>query len=175
MNIFYIDHDPVKAAQWLVDKHCVKMITESVQLLSTAHRVTDGEKIIGKKNGRKYTSWKLHDSRENVLYKATHINHPSNSWVRTSVENYLWLVEHTYAIIEEYNRRYGKVHKCSGMMYALQSPPYNLKEWERTDIPMVMPPEYVISDDPVENYRNFYRYGKAHIHSWKNKEKPEWL
>ena len=47
MNIFYLDEDPVKAAQYMCDKHVVKMIVESAQILSTAHRVLDGElKII---------------------------------------------------------------------------------------------------------------------------------
>ena len=31
MNIFYLDKDPVKAAQMSCDKHVVKMILESVR------------------------------------------------------------------------------------------------------------------------------------------------
>ena len=45
MNIFYLDHDPVTAARAMTDKHIVKMILESAQLLSTAHRVLDGRPI----------------------------------------------------------------------------------------------------------------------------------
>ena len=36
MNIFYVDKDPVKAAKMLLDKHVVKMILESAQMLCTA-------------------------------------------------------------------------------------------------------------------------------------------
>ena len=43
MNIFYVDKDPMIAAQMMCDKHVVKMILESAQLLSTAHRVLDGD------------------------------------------------------------------------------------------------------------------------------------
>ena len=51
MNIFYISECPVQAAEWMVDKHVVKMILESAQLLSTAHRVLDGEqKTVQKSN-----------------------------------------------------------------------------------------------------------------------------
>ena len=42
MNIFVIDHDPVKAAEMQCDKHVVKMIVESAQILCTTHRVLDG-------------------------------------------------------------------------------------------------------------------------------------
>ena len=42
MNIFILDEDPVQAAQLQCDKHVVKMIVESAQMLSTAHRMLDG-------------------------------------------------------------------------------------------------------------------------------------
>ena len=43
MNIFILDTDPIVAAQLQCDKHVVKMIVESAQMLSTAHRMLDGE------------------------------------------------------------------------------------------------------------------------------------
>ena len=42
MNIFVLDNDPIVAAQSVCNKHVVKMILESGQMLSTAHRVLDG-------------------------------------------------------------------------------------------------------------------------------------
>ena len=56
MNIFVLDKSPVQSAIYMCDKHIVKMIVESCQLLSTAHRVLDGTKVeaITNKN-RKYT------------------------------------------------------------------------------------------------------------------------
>ena len=83
MNIFYVDPDPGTAAQCLVDKHVVKMILESAQLLSTAHRLLDGIEFEGKsKSGRKARRWLLPDSRDYTMYAATHINHPSAVWCR---------------------------------------------------------------------------------------------
>jgi len=178
MNIFYVDHDPVVAAQSLVDKHVVKMILESAQLLSTAHRYLDGVEVIGtSKTGRKAKRWKLNDSREDVLYSATHINHPSAVWCRESVENYNWLVEHFFALGEEYTYRYGKKHKCfqGDLAYMLQSPPNSLKVYEWTEMPSAMADEYKISNEPLENYRNYYRIGKSRMHSWKNRQAPEWI
>lgn len=177
MNIFYIDENPIQAAQWMVDKHVVKMILESAQLLSTAHRVLDGLEVEGKTaTGRKVRRWIFNDSRENVIYLATHINHPSAVWCRQSVENYNWLVDHFFALMQEYTYRYNKTHKCYGeLSYMLQSPPHNLKEWDWTPMPSAMADEYKISEDPLTNYRNYYKIGKSTMHKWTNREKPEWI
>ena len=176
MNIFYVDENPVKAAECLVDKHVVKMILESAQLLSTAHRVLDGEMHIEKVNGRKHTSWILPDARNDVMYQATHMNHPSAVWCRQSVENYIWLVEHFFGLMNEYIHRYKKIHKCNGeLSFMLQSPPFNLKEYDATPMPSCMAEEYIISDDPLTNYRNYYRIGKVNLHKWTNRQPPEWI
>lgn len=177
INIFYIDEDPVQAARWMVDKHIVKMILESAQLLSTAHRFLDGkEKQVLTDKGRRMKRWILEDQREPVLCLATHINHPSAVWARTSVENYNWLVDHMYALMAEYTHRYEREHVYYGdMSYMLQSPPHNLKEFDSTKMPSAMDVKYIISDNPVENYRNYYKYGKASMHKWTNREPPEWI
>ena len=39
MNIFYLSHDPVKAAQVQYNKHVVKMILEYAQILCTVHHI----------------------------------------------------------------------------------------------------------------------------------------
>jgi len=177
MNIFYIDENPVQAAQWMVDRHVVKMILESAQLLSTAHRLLDGEEYEGKTaTGRKAKRWKLHDAREDVIYSATHINHPSCVWTRSSVENYNWLVDHFFALMDEYTYRYDKEHKCFGeLSYQLQSPPKNMPQYDKTPMLCAMADEYIISDNPVINYRNYYKNGKQHLFSWKRREPPEWI
>ena len=176
INIFYIDRDPHQAAQWMVDKHVVKMILETAQLLSTAHRMLDGRMMVGKtKIGRNVKRFVLDDARESVVYQATHGNHPSTVWTRRSVENYLWLVEHFYALNNEYTHRYNKVHKCFDLAYCLQSPPQNLRDYDMTPMPCAMDTQYIISDDPVINYRNYYREGKKNLHAWKNRQPPEWI
>ena len=180
MNIFYLDQDPRQCAEWMVDKHVVKMILETAQLLSTAHRVLDGLEVqlLLEKNGktRKKKVWVLDDYRNDVLYNATHLNHPSAIWARQSVENYNWLVEHMFALGDEYTYRYGKRHKTIEKLgYEIQSPPHNLRDWDMTPMPSCMAPEYIISDDPIVNYRNYYKLGKANIHAWKKREAPAWI
>jgi hypothetical protein len=176
VNIFYIDENPVEAATMMVDKHVVKMILETTQLLSTAHRVIDGTEYVGQtKTGRKVKRWVLPDVREEMLYSATHVNHPSAVWCRTTVDNYKWLYEHLKALHFEYTYRYGKVHACEKLMGALFYAPNNLKDWNMTPMPSCMAPEYIISDDPLTNYRNYYKIGKSQMHKWTKRPTPEWI
>lgn len=180
MNIFYLDKDPRQCAEWMVDSHVVKMILETAQLLSTAHRYIDGIEVQLEleKDGkvRKKKVWVLDDERNDVLYACTHVNHPSAIWCRESVENYNWLVDHLHALGQEYTHRYGKRHatieKC---FYPLQSPPHGLRNWDWTKPPSAMADEYIISEDPIVNYRNYYKNGKSSLHKWKNRDKPEWI
>lgn len=176
MNIFYLHEDPRQCAEWMVDKHVVKMILETAQLLSTAHRILDGEESIDTSSGRKKKVYKLHDERDGILYSATHINHPSAVWTRQAVENYNWLVDHLFALSDEYTYRYGKRHMTmEKMALTIQSPPLNLNEWDMTPMPSCMDEQYKIGDDPIANYRNYYKYGKASMHSWKKRQAPEWI
>ena len=181
MNIFHIDKDPRQCAVWMVDRHVVKMILETAQLLSTAHRVIDGTVVLGHRkqaNGssRKIKQWVLNDARETILYKATHVNHPSAIWVRESVENYNWLVDHMFALGDEYTYRYGKRHlTIEKLAYTLQSPPFNLKQWDWTVPPSAMDEKYIVSDDPVVNYRNYYNKGKRDLHKWTRRDSPTWI
>lgn len=175
MNIFQVDNNPVIAAQSLVDRHVVKMILESAQLLSTAHRILDGEFYVDSSSGRRIKRYRLNDGREDILYKATHSMHQSAIWCRESVENYLWLVDHFAALLDEYTYRYGKKHKCAELLYILQSPPFNLKQYDGTPIRCAMPDEYKISIDPVANYRAYYKNGKKHLFKFTKRQPPEWI
>lgn len=174
MNIFYLDKDPNQAARWMVDRHVVKMILESAQLLSTAHRVLDGRKVTII-SPRRTKTWELADSRNNLIYKATHVNHPSAIWVRKSAENYMWLFKHFKALIREYNYRYGKNHACTKLISALQSLPRNIPEHSFTQPPPAMDRLFVVSNDSVINYRNYYKFGKVHLHEWTRRKPPHWI
>jgi hypothetical protein len=176
VNIFYLHEDPRQCAVWMVDKHVVKMILETAQLLSTAHRLLDGTESIDTSSGRKKRVYALSDERDAVLYSATHANHPSAVWARQSVENYNWLVDHLFALSDEYTYRYGKTHlTITKLGVPIASPPLNLKEWDMTPMPSCMDEQYKIGEDPIANYRNYYKYGKASMHSWKKREAPDWI
>ena len=95
MNLFVLDRDPVKAAQLQCDKHVVKMIVESAQMLSTAHRMLDGEmQVTRTKTGRKGRHYKLEGELETLLYKAVHYHHPCTVWTMQTNNNYNWHYVH---------------------------------------------------------------------------------
>lgn len=178
MNIFYLHKDPKIAAQYHCDKHVIKMILESAQLLSVAHRVLDGEEGVKlSSNGRKLKTWVLPDWREDVLYQVSHYNHPCAIWVRESQANYYWLeclLKHLY---NEYTERYNKVHLTQIKLEdALLFPPDNLVKREFTEPPQAMDlyPQCKVPGDVVQAYRNYYREIKADIAVWKYSPKPYW-
>ena len=175
MNIFYLDHDTKKCAEMHVDKHCVKMILEYAQLLSTAHRVLDGILTDGiSKSGRKRKQYILSDQREQVLYSATHINHPSAVWVRQSDKNYSWLFEMFESLLEEYTYRYGKTHACEKLVWALEVRPNNIPRGNFTEPTPAMPDQYKVGDS-IQSYHNYYNGEKQRMFSWKNRETPYFI
>ena len=177
MNIFHIDTDPGKCAEYMVDKHVVKMILETAQLLSTAHRILDGTEYVGQSaSGRKAKRWLLPDYRETILYSATHINHPSAVWCRQTNNNYNWLYSHFTALLTEYTYRYGKIHKCNNADFcqALQTLPTNIPVGYFTPPTPAMAEEYLCSTS-LDSYRNYYIHGKKHLHRWTKRQKPEWM
>lgn len=170
MNIFYLDSDPTECAKSHNDKHVVKMIVETAQLLSTAHRILDG-KLVFVKGKRQYI---MPDELEQVLYKVTHHNHPSSLWCRESSSNYTWLYELFVALCDEYSYRYGKVHMTdTKLRTVLAIPPKNTKHNKFTEPPTVMPDELVLGST-IESYRTYYKTHKSHIANWRGRGEPLW-
>ena len=152
MNIFYLDKDPFKAAELQYNKHVVKMILESAQMLCTTHR---------------------YFGNDDVPYKSTHLNHPSTVWVRTNNRNYMWLYWHMIALGDEYTKRYGRKHltitKCEEV---LKKPPSNLRDalyGEPINMPQCMPDKYK-DKCSVKAYWNYY-IGEKHTVANKKTEK----
>ena len=176
MNIFYLHEDPIQNAKWHIDKHIVKMPIEYAQLMSTAHRMLDGEMYLGKTAiGRNIKRWRLYDEREDILYKASHINHPSAIWVRESIENYFQMYKLYMAVLAEFTNRYGKVHGSSKPSIALIRPPSNIPMVKGTQLPQCMPEICKVKNNPILAYRNYYIVEKNSFASWKNREIPEWF
>ena len=163
MNIFYLDKNPKIAAQMMCDKHVVKMILESAQMLCTAHRVLDGDEYAEKMG----------------LYKLAHKNHPSTIWVRSSELNYRWLWEHYVALMNEYTYRYGKTHATSKLRNALDKTPDNMPPIQLTDTPFTDPPQcmpaYCKGDDTVKAYQTYYIVEKSGFAKWTNRVPPKFF
>ena len=157
MNIFYLHHDPKQCAQQTCDKHVVKMIVESAQLLSTAHHVLDGD--VGMS-----------------IYKSTHKNHPSAIWCRQSDSNYVWLWCLLVSLCKEYTYRYGKIHKCQrdGLVSRLMKLPDNISSGPFTPPTPAMPDQYKVGD-VLQSYHNYYNGSKASFARWTGRPTPEWF
>lgn len=87
MNVFYLSENPKECAEQHCDKHVVKMIIEYAQLMSTAHRILDGTEYEDRTaNSRRIRRWRMGGNyKEALLYKASHINHPSAIWLDLQV------------------------------------------------------------------------------------------
>jgi len=152
------------------------MILEYGQLMSTAHRVLDGQSYYGKtKNNRNIQRWLLPDSREEVIWKASHFNHPSGIWVRQSSDHYNWLYSLWLEMLTEYTYRYSKVHAAARMTQVFSQLPKNIshKGWLSDPTP-AMPEEYKVSN-AIQSYRNYYKGDKKSFAVWKNRDTPTWF
>ena len=165
MNIFYLSNCPQEAAESHNDKHCVKMILEYAQMLSTAHRELDGDKA------------------PDILYKSTHKNHPSTIWTRSSKQHYDWLYRLFRQLSAEYTLRYSKsgnwgrdlkVHKTWNKLgKILKTAPKNIKDNGWVDPPQCMP-DHCKKPDTIDAYRNYYLTEKASFSTWKYSQQPTW-
>lgn len=180
MNIFYVHPNPTICAQQHVDKHVVKMILEYAQLMSTAHRVLDGTETIGTSNsGRKAKRWNLTDDRDAVIYKASHINHPSAKWTRHTSGNYEYLFKLWIELMREYHYRYGKIHSSMRLAKFLKNPPKNIPVGEFSPPWRAMPEQYKFArteeDYTLKSYRAYILNEKSQMLKWKNRETPDWV
>ena len=177
MNIFYLNSNPKTCAEMHCDKHVVKMIIEYAQLMSTAHRILDGEEYIDKTaNGRSIKRWRMQDEKyENGLMKASHINHPSNVWVRASKQNYTWLLKMWLHLLAEYTHRYGKQHACEKYIDFLYVAPKNIRDVPFTEPTPAMPDECKIVGDSVASYHKYYIDKKVSFAKWTKRERPQWF
>jgi Pyrimidine dimer DNA glycosylase len=162
MNIFLLDFDSKTNVSFYNDKHVVKMVLETAQILSTAVQEIEGRLIEG-------------------LYRPTHKNHPAVRWVRETHGNFSWLGRLGANLCEEYFHRYGKLHKSASVISKAVDEGFRLykegrlQEFEKmTAMPQMMPEQYK-DENPVIAYRNYYMGEKRHLAKWTKRDKPEWF
>lgn len=152
MNIFILDPDPEVAARQQCDKHVVKMILESAQLMAAACILNGGTSP----------------------YKLTHQNHPCSIWARETTANYEWLLTHHIAMLDEYTFRYGRVHKTQDHLDHWCRGVRLIPVGELTPFAQAMPEELRVPGDPVKAYRAYYNRDKAGFATWRNRSVPDW-
>jgi len=176
MNIFYLDNDVKKCAEYHCNAHVVKMVIEYAQLLSTAHRILDGDLVLGRtQSGRSVKRFTLPDRRDDTLYLASHVNHPDSIWVRESCGNYTYLYKLFVALCDEYTHRYGRVHATDTKLRNLLAlHPENIPCGKMTEPPQAMP-DHCKDANVVTAYQNYYIKEKQNFAKWKNRSTPKWF
>lgn len=154
MNIFFLDWNPEIAAKYHCDKHVVKMILETAQMLYSVH-------------------WVLELNLPDNAYKLAHKNHPCSIWARTSLNNYLWLCSLGLSLCNEYTFRYNKIHKTQSHIEWLFNNPPKFKIINLTLPALAMPLEFK-SKDIIKSYRLFYIESKLRERNIVNYSKREW-
>ena len=176
MNIFALSRCPMQSAWWLDDIRKNKMILESAQMLSTAHRMLDGTEWIDSSSGRRIKRWKHPNSNmDGVLYKASHINHPSAIWVRENAIQYQYMYDMFVALCDEYTYRYGKVHMTDEKLrIILDEIPRNMKLGQWRQPPQAMP-EDVKTESSLEAYHKYYAVYKKDFAVWTDRPSPKFM
>lgn len=152
MNIFALSSDPTEAARWAIDKHVVKMVLETAQILATV-------------------SWRYGIA---APYKPTHANHPCTLWAGQTLGNWEWTYQHGIALADEYTRRFGKTHKARAVIEWAKEAGGRPYEGGLTSFAQAMPEEYR-QTDPIEAYRAYYLGDKARMAAWKLPDaRPPW-
>ena len=171
MNIFVLHELPYQAATMQCDKHVVKMVLESAQMLCTAHRVQTPE------------------VEYPFQYRKTHFNHPCNKWIRESAANYQWLYDHFMGLCNEYRMRYNKIHLCYKKFvqdtdWLAQAPDVKYEHEGLTPFAIAVGDENRAKlkqlgiTDPVESYRWYYlndKYFNIDMRYEKGRAMPDWL
>lgn len=139
-----------------------KMIVESAQLLANCYSA-DQLKIAPltqKGNVRKYSYY----------------NHPCSKWVRQSYYHFEWLLIHAIEMVEEKMYRDGGLHFCYHFINWCYNNSPNLPDVKPLTPALAMPDIYK-KNNPVESYRDYYRYDKLPKLglTWTNRERPNWI
>ena len=161
MNIFILDYNPTKNAQAHCDRHVVKMVLETAQILSTAL----------------YSLGVEHSG-----YRPTHVNHPCCRWAR-DLRNWVWLRKLGRELGKEYTFRFGKEHASVEVINKLPIPEVTVaqpKTWA-----IACPPEYHVYKqedeltfgiDPIPTYQLFYASKADRFDlNYTKRERPTWL
>ena len=186
MNIFALSKCPTESAQQMIDKHVIKMPTETCQMLHTNILYLDYVQEHGKEPSLRELK-AFHQEIGSELMKPAMLNHPSTIWARQSLDNFDWLLYHGVSLCGEYTHRYEKEHgtqkrivDCGLYREFIENHNYPLDEL--TPVSIAMDDMYRIEntfddewDFVIESYRHYYLEGKWRFAEWRKDRRPEWF
>jgi len=159
MNIFHLHKDPEICASYHCDKHVVKMILETGQMLSTAYQ--------------------RHCGIDEQLYKPAYPRHPMTIWVGDSLGNYMWSMDLLGHLLNQYRLRYhNRIHKTGRILNNLICLNKNIKDKfdvkNFTQPPLCMP-EDCKRDCYIFSYRKYYKEYKAYFAKYTAVDTPDFM
>lgn len=164
MNLFILDQDVSLSAQYHVDKHVVKMPTETAQMISFLYH--DKE------------LWNDDIPEFIMQFSKAHYKHPCTIWIKSSIQNFNYACKLGLELYNEYQYRYNKPDKHQRAKaifeFGLNNPP-NLPNIGLTPFAEAMDDEHKISNCPITNYRQYYKIGKNNLHKWTNRPIPDFI
>jgi hypothetical protein len=190
MNIFVLHPNPRKSARWHVDRHVVKMLLETCQLLYTTHWVIAFPQL--KQCKSPISLAKFHKTLQEPKslktapvalssgehYRPCHVLHPCARWTRQTLGNYLWLCRLGIELAREFRHRFGHVHSCEEhVQWLYANPPPGIRQLPKSYFIMAMDEQYKISGDPIRSYRNYYKTSKKErgLVKYTKRQVPHWL
>ena len=159
MNIFHLHKDPEICASYHCDKHVVKMILETGQMLSTAYQ--------------------RHCGIDGQLYKPAYPHHPMTIWVGDSLGNYMWSIDLLGHLLNQYRLRYhNRIHKTGRILNNLICLNENIKDKfdvkNFTDPPLCMPDDCQ-RDCYIFSYRKYYKEYKSYFAKYTSVDTPDFM
>ena len=184
MNLFYLDEDLDKCAEYHVDKHIVKMPLEAAQLMCTTvwvdHVLGFVPRALNKEESKILYEHKAKlkdlplEERPLCQYLPMMYNHPCTIWTRSSLDNFEWVHCYANALNDEYHYRYGKQHKSVVEVINKLPELKNTPRLGQTAFGMAMPDELKDAEDVIGSYRLYYHTDKATFAKWSHRDKPYW-
>ena len=165
MNLFILDLDPQKAAQYYQDLHINKIIIEGTQLLAAAYPL---ERLAEPDCPR---------TQKGTPRKHGHYNHPMTKWVRTNNSNFIWTLNHLDSLYQERLYRFEKHHFSKDFIEWVRNNPSDLPVGSLTEHPQcfaVSFPQCIVPGNPVKGYQNYYNEGKKEFRFGSKIVKAKW-
>jgi hypothetical protein len=169
MNLFVLDENPIKAAQFNCDLHCNKIVLEVAQMLANCFAPDVLVHAPTTKSG--------------TVRKHSYYNHPVSIWMRKTLSNLFWSIEHAYGLESE------RLHRGYNPHHSIAFIDWCANNFDKSVVPDGNLTEFAVAIAPdkncrkvsgfnnmsvVDKYRQYYIHDKPFA-EWSNRNVPDWF
>lgn len=169
MNIFALDRDPKISAQYNCDQHCNKIVLECAQMMANCFSLD--------------VLQNAPFNSQNQPRKHSYFNHPVSKWMRESLANLFWSIDHAFALeSERIYRGYNPHFSMSFIRWVADNFDKSyVADGKQTEFAVAIAPTMQCrqhplfnSSDAISKYRLYYKYDKPFV-TWTRREQPDWF